>query len=203
MRLKSLFILAVFLTFGGVAFGYFHVNNEENEGKPKMEEFKVLNDFSKPSLKCQIAAKITNQVAKKLKKDQQLQCIGTGGTMMHEIEALSMSFIYYKEVDVKKARALLVTAVKEYLAAINTSEEIRPYLKNYPFTVKNVKVTISTLHPDGSTTDAGKILLFASNRDNLEFYLQEPETFRHPPFYAETYEKSLRIVEEEKSQARA
>ena len=176
-------------------FYYFPVSERKKEDPTQTLKFD--NEFSKPSLKCQLVDQITTQVAKKLQKQLQLLCIGTGGAMMNEIEILAMSFAYYKEVDLKKARKLLVAAIRDYLHAINSSEEIRPYLKNYPFTVKGLDFAIFMFQPNGSEVETGKIRLFESNRNNLEFYIQEPNPFMKPPFHTETYEEALRIVEEE------
>jgi len=89
-----------------------------------------------------IANRITHQVAAKLKKEKDLQPVGTGGGMMHDIYMMALSFDYEKEVDLSKARELLVYVVDNYLSAINSNEEVRPYLHDYPFTAKNIQIRI-------------------------------------------------------------
>jgi hypothetical protein len=91
-----------------------------------------------------IADAITEKTAKKLKEQKNLCLVGTGGGMMHDIYGMDMSFDYYQEVDLKTARELIVYAVSEYLLAINSNEEVRPYLHNYPFTLTLPPLTEKT-----------------------------------------------------------
>ena len=77
-----------------------------------------------------IANKITERTAKKLKAQKRLVLIGTGGQMMHDIQMMAMSFNFYQEVDLRTGRELIIYAINEYLSAINSDEEVRPYLHN-------------------------------------------------------------------------
>jgi hypothetical protein len=79
-----------------------------------------------------IADKITEKTAKKLKEQKGLSLAGTGGRMMDDIQMMMMGFNFYKIVDIETARQLLVDSVQEYLSAINSNEEIRPHLHDYP-----------------------------------------------------------------------
>jgi hypothetical protein len=67
-----------------------------------------------------LADQITKNTALKLRKEKGLVLAGTGGGMMDDVNFMFMSFDYFQEVDVDKARTLLVEAAQEYLSAINT-----------------------------------------------------------------------------------
>ena len=68
-----------------------------------------------------LAHEITANTAKKLEEQKKLYLIGTGGGMMHDIQAMHMSFQFFHEVDLEEARELIVYAVREYLSDINNN----------------------------------------------------------------------------------
>lgn len=141
-----------------------------------------------------IADDITEKTAKKLKEKKNLYLIGTGGGMMHDIQMMAMSFHFYQEVDLKKARELVVYAANEYLLDINNNEEIRPYLHEYPFTAKNVEIVIFFYNPDGSKVAPGKIKVAAVKRGKVVYYIDYPEQYTLKSIYEETYEEALQAV---------
>jgi len=142
----------------------------------------------------EIADKITDEVAKKLKKDKSLHLIGTGGAMMHDIQMMMMGFQFYQEVDIEAARELLVYSTEEYLSAINSNEEIRPYLHVYPFTAENVKVEIYFRKPDHHNVSPGQLNIAAVGEGKITYYT---ETSRMAPLqqkHEETYQDALKAV---------
>ena len=97
----------------------------------------------------EIADRITNRIARKMKSEKGLECIGTGGGMMSNIQRMALSFQYFHEVDLVEARRLLVCVANEYLNAINSCKEVRPYLHNYPFREENIQIKIWIKRPNG------------------------------------------------------
>ena len=142
----------------------------------------------------QIADKITERTARKLKKEKGLILIGTGGQMMNDIQMMMMGFHFYKEVDIDTARVLLVESVQEYLTAINSDEEIRPYLHDYPFTAQNVEIEIYFYEPDHSDIPEGKITIASTSDDKIVYYIHSPETHRLTRFYEETFQDALKAI---------
>ncbi len=141
-----------------------------------------------------LAANITEKTAGKLKEQKNLYLIGTGGGMMHDIQMMAMSFNFYQEVDLKKARELVVYAINEYLVDINNNEEIRPYLHEYPFTAKNVEIRIFIYKPNGTNPPLDKICYISAIDGILTYYLDLPETYSRKAICKETYEKALRNI---------
>lgn len=150
--------------------------------------FSLSPDYEK------IADKITEKTAKKLKEQKGLFLAGTGGRMMDDIQMMAMSFDYYQEVDVKTGRELIVHVINEYLSAINTNKEIKPYLHEYPFTAKNVEIRIFIYNPDRSELPPEKIDCITSLNGTLKYY-----TRSHPrqAIYGETYEQASRAISSE------
>jgi hypothetical protein len=143
----------------------------------------------------QLAANITEKTAERLKEQKNLHLIGTGGKMMDDIQAMDMSFHFYQEVDLKKARDLMAYAVNEYLVDINNSEEIRPYLHEYPFTAKNVEIRIWIYEPNGTNPPLDKICYISSINGILTYYLDFPEKHTIQAIYKETYEDAIQAMQ--------
>ncbi|MGB7127855.1 MAG: hypothetical protein WBD50_02035 [Candidatus Rhabdochlamydia sp.] len=114
--------------------------------------------------------------------------------MMNDIQAMHMSFHFYQEVDLKEARELLVYAISEYLLDINSDEEIRPYLHEYPFTSKNVEIRIWIYKPDGTCPSLDKIDYISAIDGILTYYLDLPETYSRQAICKETYEEALKAI---------
>ena len=137
---------------------------------------------------------ITANTAKKLEEQKKLYLIGTGGGMMHDIRMMAMGFQFFHEVDLKEARELVVYAVREYLSDINNNEEVRPYLRNYPFTAKNVEIQIWIYNPDGSDPSLEKIYYISAINGVLTYYLDLPKTYSRKAICKETYEEALQKI---------
>ncbi len=144
-----------------------------------------------------LAHKITEKTARELKAQKNLYLVGTGGQMMDDIQMMMMGFNFYKIVDIETARKLLVDSVQEYLAAINSSEEVRPYLHNYPFTAKNVEIVIYFYSPDGSRGPPDKIKIAATNHGEVVYYIDDPEKHTIKSMHEETYEEALKLANNE------
>ena len=114
---------------------------------------------------------------------------------MHDIQMMMMGFNYYHVVDVNAARHLLVDSVEEYLSAINANEELRPYLHDYPFTAKNIKISIYFYSPDRYKVPTGEIMIAAANEGQLVYYIDEPEKYDLKAIHEETYEDALKAVD--------
>jgi hypothetical protein len=141
-----------------------------------------------------IADKITEKAAKELKAQKNLYLIGTGGRMMDDIQMMAMSFNYYQEVNLKTARELTIYAVNEYLSAINNNKEIRLYLHEYPFTAKNIEITIFVYNQDRSKLPLEKICCIECINGGLEYYNRSNP---RQAIYEETYEQASRAISSE------
>ena len=135
-----------------------------------------------------IADKITDRTAAKLKEEKNLILIGTGGRMMDDIQMMAMSFNYYHEVNLEQARELIVYSINKYLSDINNSQEIRPYLHEYPFSSKNVEIMIFVYGPDRLELPPEKIYCITSRKGIIRYYTRSD---RDHPICKETYDEAL------------
>jgi len=113
---------------------------------------------------------------------------------MDDIQMMAMSFDYYQEVNIKTARELIVPVINEYLSAINSNKEIRPYLHEYPFTAKNIEIRIFVYNPDRSELSLEKIDCITSLNGMLKYYTRSNP---RQAICKETYEEALQAISSE------
>jgi hypothetical protein len=149
-----------------------------------------------PSRKQQLANFIRYNVARELERDRNLMPCGFGAVMMDQVRMLGISFDCYNEIDIPQARELLVTASTLFLERINSNEEIRPYLKNYPFVPNNIEVIIFFKKIDGSDLELGELQI-ASIQDGILCYdVQNLQPHLIQTIHKETFEEAVVILKE-------
>jgi hypothetical protein len=151
---------------------------------------------SKPRDYSEIAREIRSTVGKKLAKKHKMDLIGVGGGMMKSVYMIGLSFQIHHPLNRKKGRELIVDCVEELLTAINENEEIRPFLKNYPFTTKNVQIAIYVNDDNKREVfdpDFRVVSVFES--DHISFStVDRTNSMKYKNQYHEPYDKALAIV---------
>jgi hypothetical protein len=87
-------------------------------------------------------AQIENEFVKEMKRDYGLVCIGKGGRMPRNVETIHIYFNVYKRGTLEEARELMVQAKTRLVEKVNAHQKIRPYLKNYPFTLESAEISL-------------------------------------------------------------
>lgn len=148
-----------------------------------------------------MANEIMANVAKTLTKRHGMDWIGEGGGMMGSVYLIKLRFQIHHAMDREEARKRVIDCVQELLAAVNANEEIRPYLKNYPFTEKNVNIAIFTTYPDGSEVFDPYIKVVSANEQGKIFFRTDDlESSRKKCTFKSVYEESYsQAVEKLKS----
>lgn len=144
-----------------------------------------------------IADKITAEVAKKIETQTGLKLSGVGGGAIEHIRKLNMSFECRGMFSMEQGRELVLYCVKEYLSAINSSEEIRPHLVHYPFTPNDIEITIYIRQTDGREVPLGDLAIVNSVEGMVEYYVKQPGAPSIRIDCKETYEESVSILESE------
>lgn len=143
-----------------------------------------------------IAREIRGKIGKKLTKKHHMDLIGVGGGMMGSVYMIGLGFQIHHPMDRNEARERIVDCVEELLKAINENEEIRPFLRDYPFTTKNVQVSIYIDHPDGRPIfdpDIEIVSVFESN-DITFCTVDQTNTMKYKNQYREPYQEALAKV---------
>ncbi|NGX64035.1 MAG: hypothetical protein KR126chlam6_01459 [Candidatus Anoxychlamydiales bacterium] len=143
-----------------------------------------------------LSDEVIKKTANALKSEKGLYMIGHGGELMYDVKKLAISFVCNYEINMKEGRELIVYSVHKFLSNINSNEQIRPYLNEFPFQVKDIDIAISFKVREKIKKDSidfvsiyyGKVFYDISDKEEVLKTIHE-----------ETYEEALKIVESEKS----
>jgi hypothetical protein len=135
---------------------------------------------------------ISNRVFLQLhKENKQLFPVECGGSMMDQIKSLHWGFFHYGEMDIEKAREILISAGNQFLIAFNEDERIRPYLATYPFTPERIEVNVFIKKSDGSELETDKLLVVSIDEGILNYATGTPDGLRLKTVLKETYEEAV------------
>jgi len=138
---------------------------------------------------------LINSFAKEIKKEFGLICIGDGGQMPYDVEAVSIKFAAYCYPSIEKARELEVKITERFINAINSNEKIRPYLREYPFKADRAEVAISFYTKDNSRYTDGSVSYVFQVKNKIYYCSKNPHTKNLDDLYEEPYEEALKIVQ--------
>jgi hypothetical protein len=142
-----------------------------------------------------MAYEIREKVGKKLAEKHKMAVVAITDGMMDCVYLVGINFQMYRPMDRDEVRYRLVDCVEELLKAINEDEEIRPFLKNYPFTTNNIKIAIFMSDPDGRRLyDPNIDVASISSSDKIYYYTKAPNVPMYKNEYEESYEEALSIV---------
>ena len=118
---------------------------------------------------------------------------------MHDVEKINLSLCTKKRLNVDEARQLFIPLIEKLLSKINTDTNIKPYLHNYPFTSKNLCISLRLEEKNGKKVERPYIadvrLMFGMVFYSVED-LNDDMLFEH--VHEETYEEALKIYNSEK-----
>lgn len=146
-----------------------------------------------------IAQEIRANMAKKLSKRHKMRVIGMTGGLADCVNILGLSFQIQGPLAKEQLREILIDCVEEFLAIINSNERLRPNLKNYPFSPKEIEITLFVIGRNEEDifdpfigvayTTGGKLVYNTVDKDDTFSYKSEAE---------ESYEEALNIVKSRK-----
>ena len=141
-----------------------------------------------------MANRIEHQVSLELREKYNLFQIGTGGGMIDAINRMSMMFHYFNEVDMDKARELVITASTTLLNALNDNEEVRPYLHYYPFRIEDIGIMIFFKNGDRRNVRVGAINGCELVQGKVQFFEEIEEEFGLKCIKKEPFAEAYQIV---------
>ena len=163
------------------------------------------------------ADEIVKNFAKEMKNEYGLLCIGSGGSMPHDVANIGVMFTIQKKMtSLEEARELEIAAIQKLLNHINNHQKIRPYLREYPFKYDRVRISISFTNENNEQYTDGSITYMYQARNKI-FYkkaesciaegyqITDPDTnevytvpdkedYKLIPYYDEPYEEALKKV---------
>ncbi len=141
---------------------------------------------------------VNTQVGKKLKKLYNLEPFGTGFSAPDDfILTMDLFVTSYADLDVLKARRLILQAARTYLETINANKKLKPFLIEHPFGPKNIYLTVYVAYPGKYDVEIGKLTTVSIIKDKIIYNIKKTE-YTHETIHRETFEEAVRIVENEK-----
>ena len=137
---------------------------------------------------------IMNDHIQHMKDKYQMTPVMRGGGFMDDINEVGLGFFYVDKGSIESARKLIVYGAEKLLKSINDSEEIRPYLHNYPFTAENLNYSITFVDENLKIRqeEIARTLLIIGN---VSYSVDgTPEKPGYQKVFGETYEEALEIV---------
>ncbi|MBY0528970.1 MAG: hypothetical protein K2P51_02140, partial [Rhabdochlamydiaceae bacterium] len=117
--------------------------------------------------------KITSSFIKEVEKEYKFDCIMSGGSMPHDVAEVLLHFDTYKSPSIEQAREWEVRLTERLVEMINQNEEIRPYLREYPFPASRIDIMLSFNTPKNSSPSKSLQLVFHS-KNRILYRAEDP-----------------------------
>ena len=159
--------------------------------------FKLSKDTnSRISKREQVTNGILNQAMVLLKKRYKIDPIATNVAMPGGvIRLLGLDFQIVGPLRQERIREILINSAQELLDLINTNSQIKPYLGQFPFTIKNIDINLFILDSDGREINHPEIGIATISEGQLEYltlaYAEIPKKISES---SEPYEEALKIL---------
>ena len=99
----------------------------------------------------------------------------------------------------QQARKLITSNANDFLELINNDERLKPFLKEYPFTIKNIKLSIHSSDHNGNSYADPFIATVNISRGEIGYFTFEiADRFPYKTEKYELFEESIAILKEEK-----
>jgi hypothetical protein len=143
-----------------------------------------------------------NRQGKILGNKYQMRQSGNGLGGKDKVWLMSISFDRYgSPMNEKEARILLIQCVEDFLEAVNNDEQLKPFLKDYPFTAKNLDLTIINFDKDQVIDYFPNIAVVSNSRGKVGFFTEEPSNiYGYYTKKYETYDEAVAVLKEESEQ---
>lgn len=152
----------------------------------KKEDKQATNLLKKKEGYFDIAHKKNHQYGLQIAKKYKFELVGVGGGNRDFLEFLSLSFATINAHDIDSLRSIFIDITSGLLNLINRDKKIRPYLLNYPFTLKNLHITILNVCDNAPHQT---IVSVFSIKEKIEYWSNDSIV------HTETYQEALKIIE--------
>ncbi len=129
-------------------------------------------------------------------KKYQMRQSGNGLGGMDKVWLMCISFHRYGDpLSEKEARSLLIHCVEDFLAAVNSDEQLKPFLRDYPFTAKNLNLAILNFDKDHIVHYFPHISVASNAEGKVGFFTEDPsDMYNYYTKKYETYDEAVAIL---------
>lgn len=129
------------------------------------------------------------RAATALEREFDIQNCGMSGKANQAVDLIRLNFVVNQELDLAKAREVIVPLVNRFIAILNADELLRPYMSRYPFNYDNVELTIYFKTKEGQTVYHPYLHMAALKRGQFKYAtLDKKDPY---PYEEVVYEKYL------------
>lgn len=141
------------------------------------------------------AKEITRAFAKEMEKELGLQHCGDGGSMPYDVEKIYAIFSANRRANLEEAREIEVKAVERLLQLINSHEQIRPYLREFPFNFNRIGIRITFDNEYNQSYSDGTVAFMTLARGKICYCYHDPIADDLIDIVEESYEEAKAIVQ--------
>lgn len=152
----------------------------------------VHSSNASPEIK--LSTKILKNYALQAKKENNLILSGFGTGRSNNTRQIAATFISQKNLNVAKARELIINTCEQLLEHVNSNQEIRPHLSNFPYTCKNLDMIFGFEDEKRNHIAPPYIALILVLNENVHYKTYDSESNQFIPIHKESYEDALKIV---------
>ena len=140
--------------------------------------------------------KILERTAKKLSRQYGMQVTGSGGSLMNNIDGLTLSFQLRGAHNIDEARLLIVDCVRVFLEEINQDVKARPFLSHYPFNVNDISMMVGFCKRGGENFVYPQLGMVSVCRGTVQYKSESQDNpYRYELLFKETYAEALAQVD--------
>jgi hypothetical protein len=139
-----------------------------------------------------------NTCSKQISKEYRLHCYGAGGSVPDKVCIVELFFESNQQMNIQQARRLIIPIAEKMIDDLNADEKLRPYLKDYPATYKNIGAVIAfkVIHPDERDSECIKSV-FIGQINTILYVKKDAVTGYLYDVHEEFLEEGKRILAEE------
>lgn len=131
---------------------------------------------------------IVDQFKKQTKKDYNLICVGSGGSMPHDVQDILINMNLYQRVTMDEAAKIEIIATKKLKEHINSHILIRPFLGEYPFTTPRANINISFVDSDNVPHSDGSVAMISQFKNLINYFSFDSDNIKLTKIHQEPYE---------------
>jgi len=115
--------------------------------------------------------------------------------IIHEVGVyLDINHVISKQ----KARKIIVECAQDFLHEINSHKQLQPYLKEHPFTSKNIEISLFVNDINGATTYFPDLGVVSISKGLIIYQTNDPyDHSKYKTEESETFEEAVQKVREE------
>jgi hypothetical protein len=142
---------------------------------------------------------LLGQIANSFEKKYKMKTIATNVSMPEGVvKLLGLDFQIRGPLPKEEIRKLLIELNKEFIALVNSDENVRSHLEHYPFEIRNIEITLFFIDSHGHELDDPYIGIAGISRGRIDY--QTIITNNGVPSvkneFVESYEEALEALKE-------